>query len=154
MYTDEIQFLPSRKDLTSLFLPDENQLPPGDLAMMVFVFGSVNALQTVEEARSVERRSLLWAITGNDSDAAGFRVQITQEHQGRLIPFLQKPIEHRNAIGTAQAPFILKEPRLLEPGDSISVEAKSLSAADGARIEVVLWLSEIHDEPAAQGAPQ
>ena len=120
--------------------------------MLVFVFNGVNARQTVEEARPVQRRSVLWAITGNDSDANGFRVQITQEHQGRLVPLLQKPIEHKNAIGTAQAPTILKETRLLEPGDSITVEAKNLSPNDGARIEVVLWLSEIHD--AAEGAPQ
>ena len=139
----EIHFLPGRKDLTSLFLPTEEQLPAGDLAMMVFVFSPVNARQTVEEARAVDRRCVLWAITGNDSDAAGFRVQITQEHQGRLIPLLQKPIENQNVIGTAQHPAILKQTRLLEPGDSLTVECKNLSANDGARIEVVLWLSEL-----------
>ncbi|HEX3584403.1 MAG TPA: hypothetical protein VH024_00295 [Candidatus Angelobacter sp.] len=154
MYTDEIQFLPNRKDLTALFLPEEAQLPPGDLAMMVFVFDGLTARQTAEEARPIEKRSVLWGITGNDSDAAGFRVQITQEHQGRLIPLLQKPVEHRNVIGTAQAPTILKETRLLEPGDSITVEAKSLSANGGVRIEVVLWLAVLHDDPAPGGAPQ
>ncbi|MFL6311643.1 MAG: hypothetical protein ACJ71W_06015 [Terriglobales bacterium] len=154
MYSDDIQFLPNRKDLTALFLPDETQLPAGDPNLLVFVFPVVNARQTVEEARSIQKRSVLWAITGNDSDAAGYRVQITQSHQGRLIPLFQKPIENKNAIGTAQAPWILKETRFLEPGDSISVECKSLSVNDGSRIEVVLWLAELHDDPATTGAAQ
>ena len=137
-------FLPNRKLLTPLYLPAESELAPGVFRILGFDFQNMTALQTQEISTSVQAPFLVWAITGvyidaAPLDAAGFRLQLLQEHQGKILPFFSRHFQHVNTVGTAQLPTLLKKPRLIDAGGSITCEVKSLSLNNGKRVQVALW---------------
>jgi hypothetical protein len=139
-------YLPHRKTLTPAYLPKASHLPPGDLRMLAFDIPAVNARQTVEKSKTLEHRFLCWAICATDSDAAGFRVQIYHLHDGKQTSFFSRHMVNTDvtaSFATAARPTILPVPKVFEQGDTLTVEVRNLSTADGGNIQVVLWGADI-----------
>lgn len=137
-------YLPQYGLRTSAVLPAEDELPPLELWAYCFDFGfvpgspQVGALGTSELSYALAEEVLIWAITGADSDAAGFRYMLYHQRQGAQRQVFDKHQLGVNAAGSAQFPVFLKSPYLLMPGDSILCEVKSLSN-NPSNIQVVLY---------------
>lgn len=134
-----ITWMSNRKVLTPQYLPDEVELPPGDLKMLVYDFALLAARQTLERSKTMEERFLCWGITANDTDAAGFRLQIFHVHGSEQHTLLLRHMLAQDITGTGSLPFVLKRTRVFERGDTVSIEVRNLSAVANATIQVVLW---------------
>jgi hypothetical protein len=131
-------FLPNRKDLTGLYLPRAIEVPRGEPKALVFLFDNVPAFATDERSLAVSRPVVLWGMTANDSQAAGFRVQIFHQYAGGKRQVYAKHQPQALALGTAQRPTVLKSGYLIDAQENLTVEVKNLANA-AARIEVVLF---------------
>jgi hypothetical protein len=127
-------YLPNRKTLQDLFVPNESELPAGDPRMQVFNFQPVNPLETQEQTWVFDKSMIVWGITATMNNnaapgavvAAGFRFQILQGHGQVQRPWFNKHQIQQNAAGTASLPFLLRKTHPIAAGDAITVEVKSL----------------------------
>lgn len=133
-----IAFLPNRKLLTGLYLPRPEQIPAGELRCLVFDFPAVAAMEVQEQSILLDEPFVIWATTGFSDQAAGFRLQLYHDHQGKQRAWFNKPGIASNVVGNGQRPAILKETYPIDAGDSLLAEVRSLAAAQ-ARMQIALY---------------
>jgi hypothetical protein len=142
-------YLPNRKTLQDLYVPNESELPHGDPRLQVFNFAPVNPLETQEQSWIFDQSMVIWGITGSMNNnaapgavvAAGFRFQVLQGHGQVQRQWFNKHQIQQNVIGTAALPFLLRKTQFVAAGDSVTVEIKSLvtpAQANVTRIQVCL----------------
>jgi hypothetical protein len=142
-------YLPNRKTLQELYVPNESELPHGDPRLQVFNFAPVNPLETQEQSWIFDQSMVIWGITGSMNNnaapgavvAAGFRFQVLQGHGQVQRQWFNKHQIQQNVIGTAALPFLLRKTQFVAAGDSVTVEIKSLvtpAQANVTRIQVCL----------------
>jgi hypothetical protein len=142
-------YLPNRKTLQDLYVPNESELPHGDPRLQVFNFAPVNPLETQEQSWIFDQSMVIWGITGSMNNnaapgavvALGFRFQVLQGHGQVQRQWFNKHQIQQNVIGTAALPFLLRKTQFVAAGDSVTVEVKSLvTPAQGniTRIQVCL----------------
>jgi hypothetical protein len=135
-------YLPNRKTLQDLYVPNESELPHGDPRLQVFNFAPVNPLETQEQNWVFDQSMIVWGLTSSMNNngapgavvAAGFRFQVLQGHGQIQRPWFNKHQIQQNVLGTASLPFLLRKTHLVHAGDSITVEVKSLVTAAQANI--------------------
>jgi hypothetical protein len=142
-------YLPNRKTLQDLYVPNESELPHGDPRLQVFNFAPVNPLETQEQSWIFDQSMVIWGITGSMNNNAapgavvafGFRFQVLQGHGQVQRQWFNKHQIQQNVIGTAALPFLLRKTQFVAAGDSVTVEVKSLvtpAQANVTRIQVCL----------------
>lgn len=142
-------YLPNRKTLQDLYVPNESELPAGDPRLQVFNFAPVNPFETQEQSWIFDQSMVIWGITGSMNNnaapgavvAAGFRFQVLQGHGQVQRQWFNKHQIQQNVIGTAALPFLLRKTQFVAAGDSVTVEVKSLvtpAQANVTRIQVCL----------------
>jgi hypothetical protein len=127
-------YLPNRKTLQDLFVPQETELAEGDPRMQVFNFAQVNPFETQEQVWVFDRPMLVWGMVGSMNAAAapgaavasGFRFQILHVHDKTQRVWFNKHQLSQNVLGTAALPFLLRRTQLVDAGDAITVEVRSL----------------------------
>lgn len=135
-------YLPNRKTLQDLYVPNESELPHGDPRMQVFNFAPVNPLETQEQSWVFDKSMLVWGLTASMNNnaapgavvAAGFRFQVLHAHGQVQRPWFNKHQIQQNVAGTAALPFLLRKTYPVAAGDAITVEVKSLVTAAQANI--------------------
>jgi hypothetical protein len=142
-------YLPNRKSLQDLYVPNESELPAGEPRLQVFNFAPVNPLETQEQSWIFDQAMIIWGITASMNNnaapgavvAAGFRFQVLQSHGQVQRQWFNKHQIQQNVAGTAQLPFLLRKTHFVAAGDSITVEVKSLvtpAQANVTRIQLCL----------------
>ena len=149
-------YLPNRKTLQDLYVPQESELPAGDPRMQVFdfggpadVLGGVNPFETREQSWTFDKTMIVWGLTGSMNNraapgavvAAGFRFQVKQAHGQVQKEWFNKHQIQQNILGTAALPFLLRKTHLVPAGDTLTVEVKSLvtpALGNVTRIQVCL----------------
>ncbi len=143
-------YLPNRKTLQDLYVPRESELADGETRVQVFNFAPVNPLEVQEQAWIFDKPLLVWGLVGSMNNnaapgavvAAGFRFQIYQAHLGKRRNWFNKPQISQNVLGSAALPFLLRQTQLIEAGDEVTVEIRSLVTAAQAnitRVQVCLF---------------
>jgi hypothetical protein len=132
-------FSPQRKTLAGMYFPR-----PAELALdgrpwtRTFIFPNLNPLQVQEVSLPFQTPFLLHTLTGciyNVSDGSlntsSFRLQILH-NSGRIQRRLyNKHQRAENVLGTGQNPLFLRTTYMIDQGDVIMIEAKSLVPANG-----------------------
>ncbi len=123
-------YLPNRKLFTPSFIPGGGvTLPQGEQFIVTHQF-QASAYQALDWDFSFTAPWLLMELTGFDSDAAGFLIQIVH-HRKRGGPFnlLHRPTPYQAVLGSGQRPAVLGEPHLFDAGESVTLDIRNLSAA-------------------------
>jgi len=122
-------FLPNRGVLTNLHIPDPRLVEGGTIYTSVFDFDSVAAWDTARAANTFASPFLLWALVGYDSNAVGHRFAFYHQMGSFQRELFMKLQVSANALGTAQRPAFLKEPYLIDGGESIAIELRNMADA-------------------------
>jgi hypothetical protein len=141
-------YLPNRKTLQDLYVPGENELPPGDFRLQAFTFAPVAILETQEQSWTFDQSMIVWGLTGSMNNfaapgavnAAGFRLQVRHAHGTIERPWFNKHQLSANVLGTGALPMLLRKTHIVPAGDTVTVEVKSLAGVgtNPTRIQVCL----------------
>ena len=139
-----LKWLPNRGVKTAHYLPPPEQMPEGDPYVLGFNFAGTASLGTNDQSETIGRAMLLTKLIGFTTAAAGsFLVQIYHQHQGEQIQLFPQPIHMDLAGGKNGVPYILKNPRYVDAGDTITVAISNMGKAGAAYaaadIHVAIW---------------
>lgn len=150
-------FSPQRKTLAGLYFPPNTELASqGVPRIRVFSFSPVNPLEVQQNTWSFEKPFLVHTLTGvifstvdGTVNANGFRVQLLHQSGEIQRQLFNKHQIGANVLGIGTSPFFLKVPYMIDRGDQMLVEVKSLVPGSGAgsgvvtTIQVCLWGAEV-----------
>jgi hypothetical protein len=125
------------------FMPRPVQLPPCEPKLIVFDFPNLAALGVGKQAIGFSTDTLIWAVTAVATGApAAFCAQVYHDHKHGQRRWYNTHQLGSNVFGTAQQPTLMKSTQLVEAGDTLTMELKSLDAA-AQSFQVVLWCGEV-----------
>lgn len=131
-----------RKLLNRYFLARGRDLPGSGLEFRArtFDFGYNNPAQVLAPYAVIntnlisDNNLLVWGIVGvsNPKGTAAAAVSpaylfnVTHTHEGTQIQWFNKAISDVEAAGSAQHPYLMREPQLVLAGDSLQIEIQNL----------------------------
>jgi hypothetical protein len=144
-------FLPNRKTMSAYYQAPNVHLPTGgDPMYESYTFNPLATADSQEATRTFESDAILWGLAGcavvaatGIASAAGAFVQIYHIHQGKQRTLFNKPRPLDTVLGSGQKPFLLTSPLLIQAGDSVMVEVKSLDNANNLLVEVLLCCNSV-----------
>ena len=145
-------YLPQYGVLTQQNIPRPEEVQDGRLYRIPYDFLQVGPNATAQNYTAPGMPFLIWAFTYNITGGTGAGFQFASYHrhgsfQRNLEPTM---VYATNALGTAKQPTFIRSPYLIDTGEVLGFELRSLEQSDTVDIQIVVWGANLNHIPAGQ----
>ena len=145
-------YLPQYGVLTRHHLPPAEQVQDGRTYRIPYDFPGIAANATGQNFTAPGMPFLIWAMTFAISGGTGAGFQFSAFHRHGSFERDLEPtmILSGNALGTSKLPMFLRSPYLIDTGEVLGFELRSLEQVNTVDIEIVVWGSNLNHIPPGQ----
>jgi len=145
-------YLPQQGVRTQANLPNPAQVQDGRLYRIPFNFLQIPANGTGQNYIAPGIPFLIWAFTHSiiGGTGVGFQADAFHRHGSFQRDLDQTMALNVNAYGTAQHPAFLKSPYLIDTGEVLGFELRSMEQVNTVDIQIVVWGASLNHIPPGQ----
>lgn len=143
-------YMPQYGVRTKALIPNPDEVQEGRIYRIPYNFLGIVANATGQNYITPSVPFLIWGLTASITGGTGAGFQFAAYHrygsyERRLEPTMDLS---SNALGTAQRPMLLKSPYLIDTGEALGFQLRSLESANTVDIQIVVWGSNLVHVPA------
>jgi len=142
-------YLPQYGAKTEAILPLQAHIQDGRIYRIPYNFLQVAANATGQNYTTPGAPYLIWAFTASitGGTGAGFQFQMFHRHGSFQRPLASTMVLNANSLGTARHPVFIKNPYLIDTGEALGIELRSMEQTNTVNIQIVMWGANLNHIP-------